>query len=552
MKQTDVLIVGGGPVGLGAAIELARHGIEATLVERQAEPSHHPKARGFRVRTMELFRLWGVEPRLRELETLKRSGRFIFCESLAGEEYGRNPDTLDLLKPHSPTEPTRIGQDIAEGAMRERLDKESGITTEYGVECSGVAEGGDGVVATLTDVETGQESQITAKYMIAADGIGSRTRTGLGIEMEGIPLIAYWQSIYWHGDIDDLTDDRPCVQYITGAKDGKFVTVAMVDNNRWVTLLMLPVREEKDKPADLTLEQAEAIVRKAVGRQDQELEILDIATWRLSSMVAKDLRKGPVFLAGDAAHSLPPTGGFGMNTGLQDVHNLVWKLALVLKGQAEARLLDSYQPERWAVAKANTAWSTANAGVYRELQKAIVDEDKELLDKLLYDQRQNHAAIPQDLGFHYDDGAIVLDDETEPRVEADPAPELFTQIAAPGFRAPHIWLNDGDKKISTIDMFDLKFVVLTGPEGQAWLSAVDEIRSDLGIPIEAHMVGGPDGDLQDPSGEFLDLYGLGPSGAVLVRPDGHIAWRSQSGEADPEQRLRAILQTLGMRELSRT
>lgn len=547
MKRTSVLIVGGGPVGLGAAIELARHEIDVTVVEREVEPSHHPKARGFRIRTMELFRLWGIESSLRERALKDNSARFIYCDSLAGKEFGRNPDVLPLLEPFSPTGPCRIGQDVAEAALRTRIDREPGITSEFGVECVGLVDRGDEVIATLRDCSTGDEHEVAASYVIAADGIGSGIRSELGIEMQGKPLIAYWQSIYWRGEIDDLTAHRPCVQFLTNPDSGRFVTVAMVDRRRWVTLLMLPPTETR--PPQPSADESVEIVRSAVGRADLEVDVIDVATWRLSAQVASSMRAGRIFLAGDAAHSLPPTGGFGMNTGLQDVHNLAWKLALVLRHGADEQLLASYDIERRAIAQANTAWSAGNAGAMSDIRTAIVEADGPRLAELLDRQRLHHAALPQDLGFHYDAGAIVRDNGAGPREELASDPAEFEPIAAPGYRAPHLWLGDGERRISTLDLFDRRFVLLTGPEGHAWLSAVDMIRGDLDVPIDAYAVGGAEAALRDPSGEFLDRYGIDSDGAVLVRPDGHVAWRSPSGEADHAERLRAVLLGLGIRPL---
>jgi putative polyketide hydroxylase len=536
-----VLIVGGGPVGLGAAIALSRHGVPSVLVERRAETGHHPKARGFRIRTMELLRGWGLEAELRARAQPQEAFRFIYCDTLAGEELARTPDVTELLHRHSPSGPCRVPQDVAESALRARVVADEAVDARFGVACAALEEGRDEVVATLDDGRA--TSTLAARYAIAADGVASDVRRSLGIAMQGEPLIAYWQSIYWRGDVEALTAHRPCIQFLTGARSGRFVTVASVDRGRWVTMVMLPPAGSRP-PAPDERESA-ALVRAAVGREELDVEVLDVATWRVSAQVAERFRAGRVFLAGDAAHALPPTGGFGMNTGLQDVHNLAWKLALVLEGAAGEALLDSYDAERRPVAVANARWSAGNARLMGEVREALAAGDADRLERVLDRQRLHVAALRQDLGFRYERGAVV-------GAQGGPAGDEreFAQEAAPGCRTPHVWLELSGRRISTLDLFDRRFVLLGGPAAGGWAAAAADAARELGVEVAVHRIGAGHA-ARDPNGDFLTTYGLEPDGAVLVRPDGHVAWRAASGaEDDAAERLADVLATLLARRRS--
>ncbi len=518
----EVLVVGAGPVGLGAALLLERLGVRWTLVERRPALGHHPKARGVRIRGMELLRQWGLEAELRAAAFREAHG-FIYCDTLAGREVGRSPRPPARELDASPTSGCRVPQDAVERALAGRLDGD----VRFGCELTGLEQDAAGVTATVRGADGAQE-RLRAAYVVAADGVGSGVRAALGIAMEGDPLIAWWQSVYWRGDIGALVDHRPCIQFFTGAGTGRFVTVASVDGvDRWVTLVMVPPGAER--PAPLDEEAACAAVRRAVGVEDLAVEVVDTATWRLSAQVAERYRAGRVFLAGDAAHALPPTGGFGMSTGLADVHNLAWKLALVLRGEADAALLSSYEAERRPVARANVAWSVENAQRMLAIRAAIADGDQAALDAALADQARHVEAVEQDLGYAYTRGALLP--------EAGP-PAPFPS-AAPGHRAPHVWLRRGGERLSTLDLVDHGLALLVGPEGDGWRRAA--AARDERPPLAVHAIGGDAPVLDDPSGAFLATYGIGPDGAVLVRPDGHVAWRAASAAADPAAELaRAI------------
>ncbi|WP_432826724.1 FAD-dependent monooxygenase [Dactylosporangium sp. CA-092794] len=550
MKNTNpespvpVLVVGAGPVGLSCALLLARHGIASTVIERGDATHGHPKARGVRIRTMELLRQWGLEPALRAQSLPQGVAGFIYCDSLCGAEAARSEAMESVAGPFSPTSSLRVAQDAVQETLLAAVRAEPLITLLLHHELIGVDQDEHSVTARVA-AEEGREHRIRARYAVAADGVGSATRKLLGLNLVGIPVLGYWHSVYWSGDLSRWTADRPCVQYITGVRHGPVTTVAPVDGQRrWVTMVMRPPSTEP--PASLTPEQARALIRGAVGPADDQpgagpdgsafddIELLDITTWRLSAQVADGWRAGRVFLAGDAAHVFPPTGGFGMNAGIQDVHNLTWKLALVLTGRAGPGLLDTYEAERRPVVSGYADWSVDNSGRIRQIVSAIAADDKETLATLLDEQGQHVNAIRMDLGFTYPPPAALAGE-----LESDAgAGEEFRPDAVPGRRAPHAWIDVAGQRRSTLDLFDTGFVLFVGSQASGWRDTAAALgRGDL------VRVASPGDTFKAEDDEFERAYRLAPHGAILVRPDGHVAWRADAPPADPEQ-LRRVLDGL--------
>jgi 2-polyprenyl-6-methoxyphenol hydroxylase-like FAD-dependent oxidoreductase len=588
-----VLVIGAGPVGLSCALLLARQGIASTVIERGAATHGHPKARGVRIRTMELFRQWGLEPALRARSLPEGAAGFIYCDSLSGAEAARSEPMESVAGMFSPTSSLRVAQDAVQETLLTAVRAEPLITLRLHHALTGldqdehavtahvaVGEGGEGKVreGESEGGERGERGEclIRARYAVAADGVGSVTRRLLGRGLVGIPVLGYWHSVYWSGDLSRWTADRPCVQFITGVRNGPVTTVAPVDGRRrWVTMVMRPPSGEP--PQALTPEQARGLIRAAVGpaggsrdggagngggpgeasagAEFDDIELLDITTWRLSAQLADRWRAGRVFLAGDAAHVFPPTGGFGMNAGVQDVHNLAWKLALVLTDQAGPALLDSYEAERRPVVAGYADWSVANSGRMRDIVTAITADDQQELAALLDEQGQHVNAVRMDLGYAYPPPAEPIsapESEYAPASKSEPLAAAATTAAAandttgggdvfgdtdrefrpdaaPGRRAPHAWIDVDGERRSTLDLFDTGFVLLVGAHAAGWREAAAVTAGERGCLVRTMS---PGEDFAALDGEFERAYRLAPSGAILVRPDGHVAWRGDGPPSD--------------------
>jgi hypothetical protein len=281
-------------------------------------------------------------------------------------------------------------------------------------------------------------------------------------------------------------------------------------------------------------------IRTAVGDAKCEPEIRSIGTWTMNAAVAERLVHGRVILAGDAAHQLPPTGGFGVNTGIQGVHNLVWKLALVRKGVAGRGLLDTYDVERRAVGRFNADRSLENSRMVQQITAAAMagrDGGSSPKEAVAASKRYGNF-LGMELGFSYESSAVVPDGSEPPEVED--AVVDYVASGRPGHRAPHVWLEREGKRSSTLDLFGRGFTLLAGPRGWDWAEGAAEASGLFGIEIGAYRVG-PGGDVVDVEGGFSKQYGVSEGGAALVRPDGHVAWRSASACEDAVQVLTGAL-----------
>lgn len=513
MSIGHVVVIGAGPVGLSAALLLDRADIACTVLERDLEPSGHPKARGIRTRTMELLTQWGIADKFIGDALPREANRFIYCDSLAGEEIARSPQAESGQRASFASE-CRVAQSTVNSVLDEHVASLPLVTYRRGFAVKSVKNEPNHVVVYL---ESGQ--MIEADYVIAADGVGSTTRANLDIPLDGEPLLGYGHSIYWHADLQKWTRDRPCIQFIIGDRTGHPASIASVDGRfRWVTMLMQPPRKERPEPP--SLQEIPEILRTAVGA-DIDPDIIDVKTWRLSAQVARTWRAGRVFLAGDAAHSFPPTGGFGMNTGIQDVHNLVWKLRLVLTGAARQTLLDSYELERKDIARSNADWSKANGDRFRDIRIAIAAGNTDEMIRLLGEQQAHVDPTDQDLGFGYRKGAFVG--------EAVPAASPLT-TALPGHRFPECPIVIGERTSSSVLAFADDFYI-AARNVRVWQPAAETVAKQSGIAIKAVQIG-TYRQGQDP---------LAGQDAALVRPDGITAWVGNIGAARPEGLLESVL-----------
>jgi putative polyketide hydroxylase len=524
--DVPVLIAGGGPVGLSASLMLSRLGVPSLLVERHPGTSLHPKARGINARTMEIFRQCGVEDAIRAAGLRSDEVRYIiWARTLAGEELERRVPWRSRPEgvPLTPAPHCLCAQDDLEPVLRRHAEALGPGTLRFGTELVALEPRDEFVIAILRD-ERGGASRLRARYLIAADGARSRIREALGIPMRGIPALYRSINVLMHADLGPWVADRPAALYFIEQPGLRATFLTINGANRWGFLInSLPVTADVD---EYTPERCAAIVRQAAGVPDLPVEILGVDPWTAAAQVAEHYRSGPVFLAGDAAHHMPPTGGFGLNTGVQDVHNLVWKLAAVLHGWAGPALLDTYEAERRPYGLAITEQSLMNSVSMGRVP------DAESLDVGAAAARARPEFL-NELGMVFGatyDSAAIVPDGTPPPAVGNPVTE-YVPVARPGHRAPHVWLERDGRRVSALDLFGPGFVLLTGPAGAAWRDAGHAVAAELKVPLEAYTVG-PGGEVADVAGDWTMAYGVEADGAVLVRPDGYVAWRIRSGSAD--------------------
>jgi len=339
VETVPILIVGGGPVGLAAALELARHGVRSLLLERHNSTTWHPKARNLNTRTMEIARGWGqaVHDELTAVNLPPGwTSQIIYARTLAGEELGRMPTRgfAGSGRKVSPEVPLLSSQDVFEPILRRGAETTGLAELRFGHEAvqvdAGMSTGDDRVVVTVRELPSGRKYQVEAEYLIAADGAASSIRSQMGIELDGPKGIGHFVNVYFKADLNPLVAHRPAILYFVAGEDARGVFQPLDARGRW--LCQINYDGTSTAFEAYTPERCTAWIRTAVGDPACAPEILAVATWTMNATVARRLVSGRIILAGDAAHQLPPTGGFGMNTGIQDVHNLAWKLTMVRAG----------------------------------------------------------------------------------------------------------------------------------------------------------------------------------------------------------------------------
>jgi 2-polyprenyl-6-methoxyphenol hydroxylase-like FAD-dependent oxidoreductase len=513
--EHPVVISGGGLVGLSTAMFLAQHGVPSIVVERLRGGSPLPRAAHFHLRTIELFRAAGIEDEVKaqsETEFLPE-GAIISMDTLAGRKLadiipGLNVGVDDSL---SPCRRLFITQRGLEPILRGRA-RSVGAEVIEGSEVVAFAQDDEGVSVTVANVESGARRTIRTQFLVAAEGAHSGVRDSLGIAFEGRGVFSNSLTIYFTADLAPQLLGKPLsVIYISNDTMGGFFRVDKDCQRGFLVVNTIGDPATNPDVADAAKDTSEPqlveLVRAAAGVSDLAVKIDGVARWRASSDVAARYSEGRVFLVGDAAHVMPPNGGFGGNTGIHDAYDLAWKLAWAVRGDAGSDLLASYGDERrpvgqLTVEQAYTRYVTRTATYLgaTDYQQLVPDLEIEL-------------------------GYVYGNDET---VHEDPR----TTRGMPGTRAPHLWIERDGRRLSTLDLFGTAFVVLAGPQGRRWLeAAADAGAVGERIDVEA----------------FPDAYGIGDEGAVLVRPDGFVAWRQAGALEDPASALRAGMEIAGCR-----
>ena len=556
--EVPVLIVGGGAAGLASSLLLSRLGVETLLVERRPASSELPKAHILNQRTMEIFDVVGLADEVYEKgSSLEAMGRVAWYTSLAGptplhgrelawrDAWGGGADA-DRYARVSPFRHTNLPQMRLEPIMRRRAEERAPGRVRFGHELVELVQDADGVAARVREVATGREYSVRAQYALGADGGRTVGRT-IGAKLEGQVGLVDMVSTHVIADLSPLgLDPRVSIfWFINPDAHGSIGSGIMIkmggtgwgpSADEWV----FAFATTPDDPTDFDGDYVRERMRRAVGVADLPVEPRKPSRWHIESVVADRFSDGRVFLLGDAAHRHPPTGALGLNTAVQDAHNITWKLALVLRGEADPALLDTYGAERRPVAVHNAEQSLASFFAHAGIDEAIgidpqspesgwtaietlLAEDssgpiRARLDAAVDLKGREFSALRREVGYSYAAGAFS---------DTDDDGRLFEPSGAVGERMPHAWVGSIVERVSTYDLTAPdRFTLFVGADGEPWHAAAAELDAPLNVVTIAEDA------LADTSGAWARQTGIGPAGAILVRPDHHIAWRAETAPAD--------------------
>ncbi|HET7203672.1 MAG TPA: FAD-dependent monooxygenase [Steroidobacteraceae bacterium] len=586
--EVPVLIVGGGGAGLTASMLLSQLGVETLLVSAQRTTSVLPKAHVLNQKTMEILADVGVADEIYARSTPAENMRAMgWYAGLAGPDpdYGRRIGQIESWgdgytnlnwMSASPCRSANLPQIRLEPVLKARAEALAPGRVRFHHELMELAQDAQGVTSRICNLSDGSEYVVRSKYLIGCDG-GRTVCRQAGIAYQGHGVLAHQASVHISADLSHLArDPHVLIRWIWCPAVGRMAVLVPMGPNRWG-----PDSEEwvfhltyhGDELRSMTDAQVEADMRLALGLGDMPMKVHMLTRWALEGVLADRFRVGRVFIAGDAAHRHPPTGGLGLTSAMQDVHNLAWKLAAVLAGYAGESLLDSYEPERRAVDARNVQRSMENAAAHLELGPAFgldpsasaeanwaqmrriwsgkADDAQHRSRALRGIRRQTMESneLNVEYGYHYCSAAVVADGSPEPRPIDDI--RLYEPGTRPGSPLPHAWIDDEDGFRRPLK--DLvkpgRFLLIAGENGDPWCSAARSIAGTHGIPLDAVRIGELDGDLFDPRLAWEQYRGTGRDGAVLVRPDRFVGWRSPGAAADPSTELAAALQQILGRKL---
>jgi 2-polyprenyl-6-methoxyphenol hydroxylase-like FAD-dependent oxidoreductase len=523
-EEVPVLIVGGSLVGLSTAVFLGHHGVPSLVLERHRGTAIHPRAALVNQRTMETYRAVGLEEEIEEAAAREfvQNGAIVSVDSLGGNEldwYFRFiNEGVEHLSPSARVFITQIGLEPVLLRAAERV----GAEIRYASHAVSVEQDDSGVSVVVQPRDGGPERTVRAGYLIAADGAHSPIREHLGTRQLGHGSFSDSITIYFKADVRRLMGDRNLsVVYVLGPRLQGFFRFS-IDLQAGFLVVNSTVDEDGTRSVrigeDMSTPSCIRYVREALGDPEIPVEIENVQRWSASAEYAERLQTGRVFLAGDSAHVMPPTGGFGGNCGVQDGYDLAWKLAYVLDGRADETLLETYDTERQPVGALTT--EQAYTRYVLRLDPSLGKED---LMPIV-------GEAPIELGYRHLSAAVVAGADDDGALWEDPG----EPSGRPGFRAPHVPITVGGVERSALDLFGRGFVLLAGSGGESWPAAAGAAGASLGVSVDVYGIGT---DVGDPSGMLEGVYGPGPAGAVLVRPDGFVVWRAMAASADPERDL---------------
>jgi len=528
MSETDitipVLIIGGGPVGLAASIELGWRNVDCMMVERRDGSVGHPKMNQVGNRTQEFCRRWGLGQKVRDLSIPEDFPRNIhFLTTVTGYELGRYefPARQDVVQPYSPEFMQRCSQIWFDPLLRDSASEMSNVTQLFNTRLDRFEQDEDGVAAFVIDENSGEEKIIRAQYMLACDGAESEIREQLDIDLIGEHSMSFNINVFFKSTDHDALfhKGRATMQWMFN-EDGMWADIVSINGREFwrLSIMKLPLGTE------ITDDEAADYIREAVGR-DFEFEILSVLPWMRKRVVADRYAVGRVFLAGDTVHQMSPTGGFGMNTGIGEAVDIAWKLAAVLEGWGGEKLLDSYDAERRPIAQMITDEGARNFIQFAKLPVGpeIAEDTPEGEDfrktftQILYDLQMDREYDTDGivLGYRYEGSPIIVPDGTaEPEFNV----MKYIETARPGHRAPHAWIGEGEKK-STLDLFGRGFTLLRFDPSVS-VEALVEAAAHRGMPLVVEDI------------DQADIAKIYARKLVLVRPDDHVAWRDDACPAD--------------------
>jgi 2-polyprenyl-6-methoxyphenol hydroxylase-like FAD-dependent oxidoreductase len=518
--RTPVLIAGGGPVGLALAGELGWRGVPCTLIEKTDGSIEQPKMDLIGIRTMEFCRRWGIADWVRDAPYPGDHPQdCIYVTALDGYELGRErfPGRAhEKCPPQSPQKRERVPQDMFDPILQRFVRSYPHVRFLTSTELVDFTETADGVRATVRDNRTGATRTISAGYLVGTDGGSSLVRERLGITMSGNPALTYTTNVMLRiPDFASLHRFVPGYRFIFIGPEGTWLTIVAIDGRDRYRMSIVGSADKVSHSED----DFSAALRRAAGR-DFDYEILSVMRWVRRELVADRFGTERVFLAGDSAHMMSPTGGFGMNTGIQDAVDLGWKIEANLRGWGGPELLRSYEIERRPVAVRNVTEASSNLGRMLSTRQRLPPPEifqagpqgdaarKDYGAWFTATMKHEWFTLGFHFGYRYEGSPIIWPDGTpEPPLDA----ATYTQTARPGHRAPHVYLPD---RRSTLDLFGRGFVLLRLGADPPDVPRLRAAAAAAGMPLDVI-------DLDLP-----DVTSLYERHLVLVRPDGHVAWRS--------------------------
>nr|AHF72758.1 FAD-binding monooxygenase aromatic ring hydroxylase [Salinispora pacifica] len=574
--EVPVLIVGGGGCGLAASVFLSDHGVRHLLVERHPGTSRMPKAHYLNQRTMGIFRQHELDAEvIQQGACLDEFGKLRWLTSLGGEGPldGLVIEEMDAFgggalretyEAAGPVLPVKLPQVRLEPILRQHAERRNPGEVRFGHELVTFAEEGGRVVAQIRAVDTGEVTTVVARYLIAADG-GRTVGAALGVQMLGLPGFLEVTTAYFSADLSPWWREGTLLTHFLHPRDPDLSSNLIEMGPTWGKhceewVLHFPPGDPQRYPEESIVSK----IREVLGLPGLELTLHQVTNWSVESLVADQYRVGRVLLAGDAAHRQPPTVGLGLNTGIQDAHNLAWKLAAVLTGRAPDSLLDTYQAERHPIGRHNVDWAVSAAlhhhaileavgvGQHTEPQRrerafaAFIDPSpiaaaaRARAAELFATHRGGCQAHDVELGFAYEQGAVIPDGSPPPPRE--PLRDIYHPTTRPGHLLPHAWIKRADRVLSTHDLTGStgSFVLIIGQKAERWRAAAAAVAEKLSVPISIVAIG-VDAEFVPTDDRWPQVREITDEGAILVRPDNHVGWRSRGAGANPTGELAGAL-----------